>query len=86
MKGLIVIKKILQWINFMRKYMDYYIFNRVMISQERMIYSPSFYLKSREEQEKIVEEIRKELLEYIEEVSNKYQNDENEALENDTKS
>ena len=86
MKGLIVIKKVLQRINFMRKYMDYYIFNRVMISQERMIYSLSFYMKSREEQEKIVEEIRKELLEYIEEVSNKYQDDKNEALENDTKS
>mgnify|MGYP004465844533 CR=1 FL=1 len=74
MKGLTVIKKILQKINFMRKYMDYYIFNHVMISQERMIYSFSFYMKSKEEQEKIVEEIRKELLEYIEKIYNAYLN------------
>lgn len=86
MKALTVIKKILQRINFMHKYMDYYIFNRVMISQERIIYLPSFYMKPKEEQEKIVEEIRKELLEYIDEISGKYQDDENEALENDTKS
>ena len=86
MNGLTIIKKILQRINFMRKYMDYYIFNRVMISKERMIYPLSFYMKSKKEQEKIVEEIRKELLEYIDEISRKYLDDENEALENDTKS
>jgi hypothetical protein len=43
-------------------------------------------MKSKKEQEKIVEEIRKELLEYIDEISRKYLDDENEALENDTKS
>ena len=47
MKKLTVIKKILQKINFMRKYLDYYTFNHVMISQERMIYSFAFYMKSK---------------------------------------
>lgn len=72
MKGLTVIKKVLQRINFMRKYMDYYIFDRVMISQERMIYPLSFYMKSKEEQLKIIENDRKELLEYIEKIYNMY--------------
>lgn len=56
----------------MRKYRDYYIFNRVMISQERMIYPPSFYMKSKEEQLKIIKNDRKELLEYIEKIYNMY--------------
>lgn len=81
MKKLTVIKKILQRINFMRKYLDYCTFNQVMISQERMIYSFAFYMKSKEEQEKIVEEIRKELLEYIDEIFSKNQDDENEPAD-----
>ena len=81
MKKLTVIKKILQRINFMRKYLDYCTFNHVMISQERMIYSFAFYMKSKEEQEKIVEEIRKELLEYIDEIFSKNQDDENEPAD-----
>ena len=38
-------------------------------------------MKSKEEQEKIVEEIRKELLEYIDEIFSKNQDDENEPAD-----
>lgn len=46
-----------------------------MISQEKILFSPSFYKKSKDIQQKILDEYRKELLEYIEKTCESYQNE-----------
>ncbi len=77
MKRKVLIKRLLHELNFRRRYLDCYIFNHIMISQEKILFSPSFYKKSKDIQQKILDECRKELLEYIEKTCESYQNEKN---------